>query len=60
MDTDRHRYFLEPRKAQNTKKCFNPVEFHGIRSFNCGESATINRVDFQAFGLDIREGTKDE
>lgn len=53
MNTDTHRCFMEPRNTRNnTERVFNPIEFDGIRSFNYGESATINRVEFEA----IRSG----
>ena len=53
MNTDTHRCFMEPRNTRNNiERVFNPVEFDGIISFNYGESATINRVEFEA----IRSG----
>lgn len=50
MYTDLHRCLLEPRKARKARKDSKPIEFDGFRSFNYGESATINRVEFEAIG----------
>ncbi len=50
MNTDTHRCFMEPRNTRNnTERVFNPIEFDTV---NYGESATINRVEFEA----IRSG----